>query len=137
LAAAAFGFVLALGTDVAPFSTLVADPVRRKRVAWMEAIVFDPGDMRVLAVELFFAMEGAHEVLNVGDFGVAMPDECIDTLLFVGEGSLSLVFGSCDMLWSDSMYFVWVTSGHGEVAVDTNAIACERRRGTEGIDSGI
>jgi hypothetical protein len=135
--AAAFGFVLALGTDVAPFSTLVADPVRRKRVAWMEAIMFDPGDMRVLAVELFFIMEGAHEVFDVGDFGVAVSDERTDTLLFVSEGSLSLVFGSCDMLRSDNTYFVWVTSGHGEVAVDADAVACERRRGAEGIDSGI
>jgi hypothetical protein len=139
LAAAVFGFVLALGTDVAPFSTLVADPVRQKRVAWMEAIVFNPGDMRVLAVELFFVMEGAHEVLNVGDFRVALPDERTDAFLFVSEGSLLLVFGSCDMLWSDSMYFVWVTGGHGGVTVDAdaNAVVCEGRRGAERIDGGI
>jgi hypothetical protein len=137
LAAAAFGFVLALGTDVAPFSTLVADPMRRKRVAWMEAIVFDPGDMRVLAVELFFVVEGAHEVFNIGDFRIAVPDEHTDAFLFVGEGSLSLVLGSCDMLWSDSMYFAWVMSGHGGIVVNADAVACERRRGIEGIDSGI
>jgi hypothetical protein len=137
LAAAAFGFVLALGTDVAPFSTLVADPVRQKRVVWTEAIVFDPGNMRVLAVELFFVMEGAHEVFDIGDFGVAVLDERTDTLLFVGEGSLSLVFGSCDMLRSDNTYFAWITSGHGEVAVDAYAIVCERGRGVEGINGGI
>jgi hypothetical protein len=106
-------------------------------VAWTEAIVFDPGNMQVLAVELFFVMEGMHEVFNVGDFGVTVPDECTNALLFVGEGSLSLVFGSCDMLWSDSTYFVWVTSGHRGVAVNTDAIACERRGGAEGIDGGI
>jgi hypothetical protein len=106
-------------------------------MAWTEVVVFDPGNMRVLAVELFFIVEGMHEVLDVGDFGVAMPDECTDMLLFVGEGSLSLVFGSCDMLRSDNMYFAWVTSVHGEVAVDADAIACERGRGVEGIDSGI
>ena len=103
----------------------------------MEAIIFDPGDMRVLAVELFFIVDGTHEVLNVGDFGVAVPDECTDAFLLVGEGSLSLVFGSCDTLWSDSMYFAWVTSGHGGVVVDADAIACERRGGAKGIDSGI
>jgi hypothetical protein len=135
--AAAFGFVLALGMDVASFFTLVADPVCQKRVVWTEAIVFDPGDMRVLAVELFFVMEGTHEVFNIGDFGVAVPDECTDTFLLVSKGSLSLMFGSCDMLWSDSTYFAWVTSGHGGVVVDADAIACERRRGAERIDGGI
>jgi hypothetical protein len=139
LAAVAFGFVLALGLDVAPFSTLVADPVCRKRVAWTEAIMFDPGDMRVLAVELFFIVDGTHEVLNVGDFGIAVPDECTDAFLLVGEGSLSLMFGSYDAFWSNGTYFAWVMSVHGGVAVDADAdaIACERRRGTEGIDSGI
>jgi hypothetical protein len=108
-------------------------------VAWTEVIVFDPGNMRVLVVELFFVVEGAHEVLNVGDFGVALPDEHTDALLFIGEGSLLLMFGSCDMLWSNSMYFAWVMSVHGGVTVnaDANAIACERGRGAEGIDSGI
>jgi hypothetical protein len=122
LAAAAFGFVLALGTDVAPFSTLVADPVRRERVAWTEVIMFDLGNTRVFAVELFFIMKGAHEVFNVSDFGVAVPDECTNALLFVSEGS-----------------FAWVTSVHGGVVVnaDADAVACERRRGTEGIDSRI
>jgi hypothetical protein len=46
-----------------------------KRVAWTEAIVFDPGDMRVLAIELFFVVECMHEVLNVGDLGIAVLDE--------------------------------------------------------------
>jgi hypothetical protein len=75
LAAVVFGFVLALGTDVAPFSALVADPMCQKRVAWTKAIVFDPGDIRVLAIELFFVVECAHEVLNVGDLGIAVLDE--------------------------------------------------------------
>ena len=135
----AFGFVLALGVDVAPLSTLVADPVCQKRVAWTEAIVFDPGDMKVLAVELFFVVDGMHEVLNVSDFGIAVPDECTDAFLLVGEGSLSLMFGSYDAFWSNGTYFAWVMSVHGGVAVnaDVDAVACERRRGTEGIDGGI
>jgi hypothetical protein len=135
----AFGFVLALGTDVAPFSTLVANPMRRERMAWTEAIMFDPGNMRVLAVKLFFVMEGVHEVLNVGDLRVAVLDECADALLLVGEGSLLLVFGSCDMLWSNSTYFAWVTNGHGGFAVDVgaDAVVCKGRRGAEGIDGGI
>jgi hypothetical protein len=101
--------------------------------------MFDLGNMRMLAVKLFFVVEGAHEVFNVGDFGVAVPDECTDTLLFVGEGSLLLMFGSCDTLRGNSTYFAWVTSVHGGVAVnaDADAIACEWRRGTEGIDGGI
>jgi hypothetical protein len=99
--------------------------------------MFDPGDMRVLAVELFFVMECAHEVLNVGDFRITVPGECTDMFLFVSEGHLSLVFGSCDMLWSDSMYFAWVTSGHGGVVVNVDAVVCERRGGAKGIDSGI
>jgi hypothetical protein len=105
----------------------------------MEAIVFDPGDMRVLAVELFFIVEGAYEVLNIGDFRVTLPDEHTDALLFVSEGSLSLMFGSCDTLWSNSTYFAWVMSVHRGVVVnaDANAIVCERGRGAEGIDSGI
>ena len=105
----------------------------------MKAIVFNPGDMRVLAVELFFIVEGAHEVLDVRDLRVAVSDECTDMLLLVSEGSLLLVFGSCDMLWSNSTYFAWVTSVHGGVAVnaDADAVACERRRGMEGIDGGI
>jgi hypothetical protein len=108
-------------------------------VAWTEAIVFDPGDMRVLAVELSFIVEGVHEVLNVGDFRVTLPDERTDMLLFVSEGSLLLMFGSCNMLWSNSTYFAWVTSVHEGVAVnaDMNAVAFERGRGAEGIDSGI
>jgi hypothetical protein len=108
-------------------------------MAWTEVIVFDPGNIRVFAVVLFFVVEGMHEVLNVSDLGVAMPDECTDTLLFVSEGSLSLVFGSCDMLWSDSTYFAWVTSVPGGVVVnaDADAIVCERRRGAKGIDGGI
>jgi hypothetical protein len=134
-----FGFVLALGTDVAPFSTLVAYPVCQKRMAWTEAIMLDPGNMRVLVVELFFVVEGMHEVLNVGDLGVAVPNERTDMLLLVSEGSLSLVFGSCDMLRSNGMYLAWVTSGHGGFAVDvdTDAVVCKGRRGAEGIDSGI
>jgi hypothetical protein len=105
----------------------------------MEAIVFDPGDMRVLAVELFFIVEGTHEVLDVGDLRVAVLDECTDALLLVSKGSLSLVFGSCDTLWSNSTYFAWVMSGHGGFVVNANAnaVACERRRGVEGIDGGI
>jgi hypothetical protein len=81
--------------------------------------MFDP----VFAVELFFIVDGTHEVLNVGDFGVAVPDECTDAFLLVGEGSLSLVFGSCDALWSNSTYFAWVTSVHGGVAVNADADA--------------
>jgi len=105
----------------------------------MEAIVFDPGNMRVLVVKLLFVVEGVHEVLYVRDLRVAMPDECTDMLLFVGEGSLSLMFGSCDMLRSNGTYFAWVISGHGGVAVnaDMDAIVCKRGRGAEGIDSGI
>ena len=134
-----FGFVLALGMDVAPFSTLVANPMHQERMAWTKAIVFDPGNMRVFAVKLFFIVEGAHEVLDVSDLRVAVPDECTDTLLFVSEGSLSLMFGSCDMLWSDNTYFVWVTNVHRGVTVnaDADAVACERRRGAEGINGGI
>ena len=104
MAAIAFGFVLALGVDVAPFSTLVANPVCRKRVAWMKAIVFDPGDIRVFAVKLFFIMEGMHEVFDVRDFRVAVLNERTDALLLVSKGSLLLVFGSCDMLRSNSTY---------------------------------
>jgi hypothetical protein len=141
LAAAAFGFVLALGMDVAPFSTLVANPVHRKRVVQMEAIVFDPGDVRVLAVELFFVVEGVHEVLNIMNLRVAVLNECTDVLLLVSEGSLLLVFGSCDMLRSNGTYTAWVTSGHGGVAVNADAdagvVAQEGRRGAEGIDGGI
>ena len=114
-----FGFVLALGTDVTPFSTLVADPMRQKRVAWTEVIV----DMRVLAVKLLFVVEGVHEVFDVGDFRVAVSNERTDALLLVGKGSLLLVFGSCDALRSDSTYAVWVMSGHGGVAVNANADA--------------
>jgi hypothetical protein len=106
-------------------------------VAWTEAIVFDPGDVRMLAVELFFVVEGAHEVFNVRDFRVAVLNERADTLLIVSEGSLSLVLGSGNTLWGDSTYFAWVTSVHGEVAVNADAVACERGRGAEGIDGGI
>jgi hypothetical protein len=123
LAAVAFGFVLALGKNVAPFSTLVANPVCQKRVAWMEAIMFNPDDVRVLVVKLFFVVEGTHEVLNVRDFGVAVLNECTDVLLLVSEGSLLLVFGSYDMLRSNGTYVAWVMSGHGGVVVDADADA--------------
>jgi hypothetical protein len=135
-----FGFVLALGMDMAPFSTLVVDPVHWKRVAWTEVIVFNLGDMRVLVVELLFIVEGTHEVFNVRDFWIAMLNECTYAFLLVGEGGLLLILGSCDMLRGDSMYMAWV-SGHGGVAVnadvDASVIVCEARRGVEGIDSGI
>ena len=105
----------------------------------MEAIVFDPGNMRVLVVKLLFVVEGVHEVLYVRDLRVAMPDECTDMLLFVGEGSLSLVFGCCNVLRSDITYAAWVTSVHGRVTVnvDADAGACEGRGRVEGIDGGI
>jgi hypothetical protein len=101
--------------------------------------MFNLGDVRVLAVKLFFIVEGAHEVLNVRDLGVTVLDEHTDMFLLVGEGSLSLVFGSCDMLRINSMYTAWVMSGHGGVTVnvDVDAVACKRRRGVEGIDGGI
>jgi hypothetical protein len=85
--------------------------------------MFNPGDMRVLVVKLFFIVEGMHEIFNVGDFWVAVLNEHTDVLLFVSEGSLSLVFGCYDMLRSDSMYLVWVTSGHGGVVVNADADA--------------
>jgi hypothetical protein len=134
-----FGFVLALGVDVAPLSALVADPVCQKRVAWTEAVVLDVGNARVLVVELVCIMEGMHEVLYVGDFGVAVPDECADTLLLVCEGSLSLVFGCCNALRSDITYMVWVMSVHGRVTVNADADAgvCEGRGRVERIDGGI
>ena len=96
-------------------------------------------DMRVLAVELLFVVEGVHEVFDVRDFRVAVSNEHTDALLLVGKGSLLLVFGSCDMLGSNGTYLVWVTSGHGGVAVnaDVDAVVCERRRGAEGIDGGV
>jgi hypothetical protein len=106
LAATAFGFVLALGIDMAPFSTLVADPVHQKRVVQTEAVVFDPGNVRALVVEFFFVVEGAHEVFNVRDFRVTMLNKCTDVLLLVSEGSLLLVFGSCDTLRSNGTYMV-------------------------------
>jgi hypothetical protein len=100
--------------------------------------MFDPGNMRVLAVKLFFVMEGAHKFFNVRDLRVTVLNKCTDTLLLLYEGSLSLVFGSCDTFRSDSTYAAWVMSGHGGVAVnmdmDASVVA---RRGVEGIDSGI
>jgi hypothetical protein len=89
----------------------------------MEAVVFDPGDMRVLAVELFFIMEGTYKVFNIRDFWVIMLNKCTDALFLVSEGSLLLVFGSCDMLRSNSTYVAWVTSGHRGVAVNAYADA--------------
>jgi hypothetical protein len=105
----------------------------------MEAVVFNIGDVRVLVVELVCIVEGTHEVLYVGDFGVAVPDERTDTLLLVYEGSLSLVFGCCNVLRSDITYAAWVTSVHGRVTVnvDADAGACEGRGRVEGIDGGI
>jgi hypothetical protein len=79
----------------------------------MEAIVFNLGDMRMLAVELLFIVEGTHEVFNVRDFWVAVSNERTDVFLLIGESSLLLVFGSCDMLRSNGIYLAWVTSGHG------------------------
>jgi hypothetical protein len=107
LVAIAFGFVLALGMDMTLFSTLVADPVCRKRVVRTEVVMFNPGIMRVLVVKLFFIVEGMHEVFNVGDFWVAVLNECTYALLLVSEGSLLLVFGSCDVLRGNSTYAVW------------------------------
>jgi hypothetical protein len=92
-------------------------------VAWIKAIMFNPGDMRMLTVKLFFVMKGAYEVLDVGDFWVTMLNECTNVLLLIGESSLSLVFGSCDMLRGNSMYAAWVMSGHGGVAVNMDANA--------------
>jgi hypothetical protein len=137
--AVAFGFVLALGADVAPLSALVADPMCQKRVAWMEVVMFNVGDARVFVVKLVFVMKGMHEVLYVGDFRVAVPDEHADTLLLVCEGSLSLVFGCCNMLRSNITYAAWITSVHGRVTVnmDVDAMVCEGKRRAEGIDSGI
>jgi hypothetical protein len=110
-------------------------------MAWAEVIVFDPGNMRVLVVELFFIMEGAHEVFDVRDLGIAVLNECTYALLFVGEGSLLLVFGSCDSLRSNSTYAAWVTSGHSGVVVNADAdagvVAYVGRRGAEGINGGV
>jgi hypothetical protein len=123
LAAVAFGFVLALGMNMTLLSTLVADPVCQKGMVWAKMFMCDPGDVRMLAFELFFIMESTHKVLNVGDFRITVLNEYTYALLFVSEGGLSFIFGSCDMLRGNSTYMVWVISGHGGVVVDADVNA--------------